>query len=220
MHNMYVSQSRAHVMHLHTKLASTRKGDTPMVSYFAKMKAYADEMAAAGKQLEDDDIVSYILAGLDEEYNGLVENVSSRTDSISLSNLFAQLLTAEERNDNQSQAQMSANAAACGGVPFRGRGGRDGGRGCHGDGCGAGRGHGQSSERPICQICEKIGHSAGRCWKIFDREFKLEEKSVNSTMNNYGSSYGVDTKWYTNTGATDHVTSEFDKLSTKEKYTR
>jgi hypothetical protein len=46
---MYVSQSRAHVMHLHTKLASTRKGDTPMVSYFAKMKAYADEMAAAGK---------------------------------------------------------------------------------------------------------------------------------------------------------------------------
>jgi hypothetical protein len=75
-----------------------------MVSYFAKMKAYADEMAAAGKQLEDDDIVSYILAGLDEEYNGLVENVSSRTDSISLSNLFAQLLTTEERNDNQSQA--------------------------------------------------------------------------------------------------------------------
>jgi hypothetical protein len=44
------------------KLASTRKGDTPMTSYFTKMKEYTDEMAVAGKQLEDDDIVSYILA--------------------------------------------------------------------------------------------------------------------------------------------------------------
>jgi hypothetical protein len=39
-------------------------------------------------------------------------------------------------------------------------------------------------------------------------------------MNNYGSSYGVDTNWYTDTGATDHVTFKLDKLSTKEKYTR
>jgi hypothetical protein len=31
-------------------------------------------------------------------------------------------------------------------------------------------------------------------------------------------SYGVDTNWYTDTGASDHVTSELDKLSTKDKY--
>jgi hypothetical protein len=52
-------------MHLRTKLASTRKGDQSMASYFAKMKEYADEMKVAGKQLEDDDVVSYILTGLD-----------------------------------------------------------------------------------------------------------------------------------------------------------
>jgi hypothetical protein len=61
-HNTYASQSRACVIHLRMKLASTRKGDTPMTSYFTKMKEYTDEMAVAGKQLEDDDIVSYILA--------------------------------------------------------------------------------------------------------------------------------------------------------------
>jgi hypothetical protein len=51
------------VMHLHTKLASTRKGDMSMVNYFAKMKEYIDEMAAVGKKLDDDDddVVSYIL---------------------------------------------------------------------------------------------------------------------------------------------------------------
>jgi hypothetical protein len=90
------------VMHLHTKLASTRKGDTPMATYFTKMKEYTDEMAAAGKQLEDDDIVSYILTGLDVEYNGLVENVSLRTDSVSLSNLFTQLIATEARIENQN----------------------------------------------------------------------------------------------------------------------
>jgi histone deacetylase 1/2 len=32
------------------------------------------------------------------------------------------------------------------------------------------------------------------------------------------SSYGVDTNWYVDTAATDHITSELDKLTTKEKY--
>ena len=32
-------------------------------------------------------------------------------------------------------------------------------------------------------------------------------------------SYGVDTNWYTDTGATDHVTSELDRLTVQEKYT-
>jgi hypothetical protein len=61
MHGMYASQSRARVMHLRTKLASTRKGDMSMANYFAKMKEYIDEMVAAGKKLDDDDVVSYIL---------------------------------------------------------------------------------------------------------------------------------------------------------------
>jgi hypothetical protein len=95
-------------MHLRMKLASTRMGDQSMASYFARMKEYADEMMTTGKKLEDDDNVSYILIGLYAEYNDLVENVSSRTDPISLSNLFAQLLAAEARIiENQQQAEMS-----------------------------------------------------------------------------------------------------------------
>jgi hypothetical protein len=211
-HAMYASQSRARVMHLHTKLASTRKGYQSMLSYFARMKEYANEMTAAGKKLEDDDIVSYILTGLDAEYNGLVENVSSRTDPISLSNLFAQLLAAEARIENQRQAEMSGimnvNVIARGGGFHGGRGGRDGGRGNRGGfGRGFGCGRGSSSERPMCQICEKIDHTAGRCWKRFDRDFKLEDKSANAASNSFGSSYGVGINWYTDTGATDHIMS-------------
>jgi hypothetical protein len=31
-------------------------------------------------------------------------------------------------------------------------------------------------------------------------------------------SYGVDTNWYIDTGATDHVTDELEKLSVHERY--
>jgi hypothetical protein len=100
-----------------------------MSVYFAKMKEYIDQMAAAGKKLDDDDVVSYILTGLDVEYNGVVENVD-RVDPISISDLFAQLLAREARVEGQHQAGMSANVATRGGGNFRGRGGgHDGGRG-------------------------------------------------------------------------------------------
>jgi hypothetical protein len=56
-HGMYASQSWARVMHLRTKLASTRKGEMAMAIYFTKMKEYVNEMVATGKKLDDDDIV-------------------------------------------------------------------------------------------------------------------------------------------------------------------
>jgi hypothetical protein len=146
-------------MHLRAKLASTRKGDMSMAVYFAKMKEYVDEMAAASNKLDNDDIVSYILTGLDAEYNGLVENVSAKTDPISISDLFAQLLAAEARIENQTQVLMSVNAAARGGGILRGRGGRRY-RGGFGRGYGRGR---RSGDRSTYQICEKVGHSARRC---------------------------------------------------------
>jgi hypothetical protein len=40
-----------------------------------------------------------------------------------------------------------------------------------------------------------------------------EEKSANST-----NSYGVDSNWYADSGATDHVTGELDKLAIRDTY--
>jgi hypothetical protein len=51
----------------------TRKGDLSVALYFSTMRGYVDEMAAAGKVLDDDDIVSYILNGLDVDYNSLLD---------------------------------------------------------------------------------------------------------------------------------------------------
>jgi hypothetical protein len=58
------------------------------------MKGFADEMAAAGKPLEDDDFISYVLTGLDQDYNSFVENVTSKTEVL-LGAPYSQLLAAE-----------------------------------------------------------------------------------------------------------------------------
>jgi hypothetical protein len=64
------------------------------------MKGFADEMAAAGKPLEDDDFISYVLTGLDQDYNSFVENVTGKTEVL-LGAPYSQLLAAEARLELQ-----------------------------------------------------------------------------------------------------------------------
>jgi hypothetical protein len=86
---------------------TTQKGDQLAVVYYNKMKGFADEMVVAGKPLEHDDFISYVLAGLDQEYNLFVENVTSKTE-ISLGALYSQLLATKARLElQQSQFQSS-----------------------------------------------------------------------------------------------------------------
>jgi hypothetical protein len=46
-------------------LLTTQKGSTTIIDYVAKMKSLADDMALAGKKLDDEEITSYIHTGLD-----------------------------------------------------------------------------------------------------------------------------------------------------------
>jgi hypothetical protein len=155
---MYSSQSRARVIHLREKLSSTcKREDQTCTMYFALMKSYTDEMAA-GKRLEEDDIVPYILSGLYAEFNPMVESICAKTESTALSDLYAQMFSTKARLEAQNSSQhMVVNAttrgSGCGGLG-RGGGGRSRGRGDngHGGGCGNSRPHDQ------CQLCGKLGH--------------------------------------------------------------
>jgi hypothetical protein len=42
------------------------------------MKALGNEMIAAGRQLEDDELIEYIIGGLDEEYTPFVSAICAR----------------------------------------------------------------------------------------------------------------------------------------------
>ena len=126
---MYASQTRARTVNIRIALANSQKGNLSIADYCSKIRQLADEMAAAGKSLDEEDIVSYILAGLDGDYNSIVNAMASRVEPVTVSELYNQLLSFEMRLDMlHGGAQSSVNSAVRGGRgggPYRG-GGRGG----------------------------------------------------------------------------------------------
>jgi hypothetical protein len=100
-------------------LVTTQKGSSTATKNFAKMKSLADEMALIGKKLDDEEL-TYILAGLDAEYNPLVSSIAARVEPITRGELYSLLLAHENRLELQKKGQSfpSMNNASCGGGTF------------------------------------------------------------------------------------------------------
>jgi hypothetical protein len=70
---MFASQTRVRIVQLRSKLFGTCKSEsTTCIVYCAKMEGFAGEMAAARKHLDDEEVITYILVGLDFKYNPFV----------------------------------------------------------------------------------------------------------------------------------------------------
>jgi hypothetical protein len=78
---MFTPQSRACIVHLCSKLTCTHKEECTCVVYFTQMKGFADEMAVAGKRLDNEEVICYILVGLDHEFNAFLEAFRAKTKS-------------------------------------------------------------------------------------------------------------------------------------------
>jgi hypothetical protein len=65
--------------------------------YFTKMKGFASELAEVGKPLDEDELVGYLLRGLDKDhYSSLITNVNSKPDMM-LDEFFGQLSSYDMR---------------------------------------------------------------------------------------------------------------------------
>jgi hypothetical protein len=53
------------------------------------MKTLVDEMASTDKKLDDEELSSYILGGLDFEYNPIVSSITARVKLISFCELYS-----------------------------------------------------------------------------------------------------------------------------------
>uniref|UniRef100_A0A453SVN4 Retrotransposon gag domain-containing protein n=1 Tax=Aegilops tauschii subsp. strangulata TaxID=200361 RepID=A0A453SVN4_AEGTS len=58
---MFSSQSLSRVKNIRTALINAQKGNQSVASYFASLRGLADELAAAGKPIQDAELISYIL---------------------------------------------------------------------------------------------------------------------------------------------------------------
>jgi hypothetical protein len=193
------------------------------------MSNFADDLVVSGSTLRDNEFVVYLLAILNEEYNHIFTAIVARTYPISPGELHAQLLSFEQHTALQKitdpRGSSSALAASrghgsSGGCSFgssdritgRGRGRSRSSRGVFSRG-GFSRSSGGNSSRPQCQVCLKIGHTADKCWHRF-KEYYVPEPHTSSAT----SSSGVNNSWYTDSGATDHITGDMDRLTMLDRY--
>jgi hypothetical protein len=72
----------------------------------------------------------------------------------------------------------------------------------------------RTDSKPQCQLCGKKMHMVMECWHRFNKNFTPNDKYAGATA----TSYCVESNWYTDTGATDHVTDELEKLTVHDRY--
>ncbi|XP_042007255.1 uncharacterized protein LOC121755891 isoform X1 [Salvia splendens] len=153
-----------------------------MKDYLSKMKTCCDLLGATGCRIEEEDQILYILGGLGREYDSVVVTVTSKAESSTVQDVSALLLSFESRIEadknssiNLEGSQPTANVANSfepkkeGGYQQRGNfhnsGRTQGNRGGYAF---RGRGGRSSNNRLICQLCQKPGHSAERCWYRYE----------------------------------------------------
>jgi hypothetical protein len=196
------------------------------------MEGLWDEMVATKRTLEDEELIKYIIADLDEEYTPLVTDICARAEPISLSEFYAQLLTFETHASLLQDGHARSTHAASRGGGYRGCGAGCGPIGCdyggHGPSVGhnpnhfIGHGHGgqgcgrgtNQSDPVVCQVYSKKYHTNIECWHRFDKAYTQDQKFAHAMMN----SSNVDSSWYMDSQATDHITDELEKLTARNKY--
>lgn len=114
-------------MQIRMQLTNTQKKDIMATEYFAKMKALVDTMAVARRPLEEEEFVSYLLAGFDSDYNPPVTSITTRSDVINVNDVYVHLLNFEMRLEQQNSTMHFSNSSVNSATRWNNCGGRDNG---------------------------------------------------------------------------------------------
>ena len=218
-------------MQIHYQLATLKKGDSSIADYFHKFTGLADTLAAIDHLLNDFKLVSFLLAGLGPDFDSFVTSVKIRADPLSLEDLYGHLLSHElHLAQNQPSVDLSLGTAHFVQKSSSTHGG-SGGRSSYSNHSGRtsfsqgrsnnhGRGRGRShGNRPICQVCAKIGHLALTCYHRFDNSYTRDSRPHMQALLATPQSQ-CDPNWYPDSGATHHMTNDLANLNVRvDEYT-
>jgi hypothetical protein len=80
------------VVNTHPALATIRKGNMTIAEYVGKMQSLGHQMVAASRPLEEEELVEYILTGLDEDFNPIMSALIARKEKATIVKLISSYL--------------------------------------------------------------------------------------------------------------------------------
>ena len=82
---MFSSSTLARTIQIRVELATSKKRDMSTANYFRKIKGLGTKL------------IAYLLAGLDPNYDPFVTSITTKSEAITLDEVFAHLMTFEAR---------------------------------------------------------------------------------------------------------------------------
>ena len=219
-----------------------------MIDYIMKVKGAADNLAAIGEPVLEQDQVMNLLGGLGSDYNAVVTAINIRDDKISIEAVHSMLLAFEHRLEQQSSLDHISPISACYASSSNNRGGGRKYNGSRGHshisntsnytyrGCGRGGKYGYNGrhnstnpEKPQCQLCGKFGHTVHVCYHRFDISYQNSQNNGTSSLNAgnqntipamvASSHNSAGDDWYLDSGASHHLTQNEGNLNNFAPYT-
>lgn len=215
---------------LRRSLQLLTKKDKTLAVYGREFKSICDALSAIGKPIDDSMKIFGFLNGLGREFDPITTVIQSSltkfpsptfNDVISEVQGFDLKLKFYEETPavNPHMAFASQNTAPGYNPNYRGRGRSSQYRGRGGY---SSRGRGfpqhqsstpsQQGTRPTCQICGRVGHTALKCYNMFDNNFQPPTAAFNSLR------VAEDKDWIPDSGATAHITSSSASLQGVHPY--
>ncbi|CAA7035584.1 unnamed protein product [Microthlaspi erraticum] len=228
--------SLAREFSLRSKLQLLQKKDKSFSDYCKEFKTVCDSLSAIGKPIDENMKIFGLLNGLGSEYDPIATVIQSNltkfppptfNDVVSEIEGFDIKLKAREEAASATPHLAFNTTKSDSGAPqyntnFRGRGRYSQNRG-RGGYTTRGRGFAQhqttsttTGERPVCQICGRVGHTAVRCYNRFDNNYQDDPKT--QAFSTLCASDESGKEWYPDSGASAHVTQSTNNLQTAMAY--
>lgn len=240
----YGSQSQNRILQLRNDLFTTKGDELSIYDFVDKINQIADNLALAGKPIDDDDLVTIIMNNVGSIYEATVSSAQARDKPISYDDLVSLLLSAEMRLKAQNTPSIEVNPTALyapnslpanshgrgygnhRGSNLRGKGrGRgisssfDRGRGVHQKTTSLGESFHNTSSRPSCQICRRTGHTAIDCYNRMNGAYegRVPTRQLTAMAASIPFKNNQST-WISDSGASNHITADLGNLAIHEQY--
>jgi hypothetical protein len=89
--NLFFAQSKALSMQVHFQLNTFKKGNSSIADYYQKFQAFTDTLSSIGQPLTYVQMQSFLLGGLESEYDPFLTSVATWIKPLSVEEIYSHL---------------------------------------------------------------------------------------------------------------------------------